>query len=424
MNETSVAAGKIYDVEVTATGAKGDGIAETPEGRIFIPYTVPGDRRRVRVGRDGRAAVIERLEDGPGRQRPVCPHFGACGGCALQHLEHASYLAWKRHLVVKALARRAIKAEVAPVISVPPGSRRRVRLNATPVGNGAVVGFRERRSHDIVGITDCPVSAASVVGLLAPLGKLAAAILTRRSQAEVVVTRTASGLDVLIQTGEAASLAVRERLAQFAETVDLARLSWMTHRTEAEPVATRRPVRVAFGQVGVALPPVSFLQPTEEGEAALRSEISRALAGSRRIADLYAGCGAFALPLAASGAAVFAADTDRHALAALEAAARESGFGARVETEARQLSRRPLVPEALSRFDGVVLDPPRVGAEEQAKTLAASVVPVVAYASCNPATFARDARILIDGGFVLDRVAPVDQFLWSPHVELVGIFRR
>ena len=412
------------EVEVTRIGSKGDGIADGPEGPVYLPYTVPGDRLSLKVGGSGAPEVIDRLSDGPHRQSPSCPHFGLCGGCALQHLESGAYTDWKRDQVVQALARRGLDAPVGAMIGVAPESRRRVRLSVRVTENATIVGYRQRRSHRTVDVDDCPVAAPPIARIIGPLRDVAGDIVPRRSNAEFVITALDGEVDLLVQAPNDPVLQVREHLGRFAEVHDLSRVSWMTPRGEAEPIAARRPVRARFGSVSVDLPPVPFLQPTDAGEAALRAEIEAAVDGAKRVADLFSGCGAFGLPLAATGAALYAADSDAAAIAALDKAARDAGFGARVNAERRHLGRRPLAEKELNGFDAVVLDPPRAGAQEQAELLAGCTVPVVAYASCNPATFARDARVLADGGYRLDHVTPVDQFLWSPHVELIGIFRR
>lgn len=411
-------------LRIAAIGARGDGVAETPDGPVYVPFTVPGDVVRVRVGRDRHARVVKRLEDGPARHEPACAHFGVCGGCALQHVDDAFYAGWKRDLVVQALRRRGLEAEVGLLVRLPPGARRRVRLSARAMETVTVLGFRERRSHRLVEVSECPVAAPEIVHLFVPLRALLGDILPRRSDAEVTVTALAAGLDVLILARGEPGLAERERLGDFAQGEDLARLSWMTSPAMAEPVAARRPVRAAFAGIAVDVPPASFLQPTEAGEESLRDEVVRALAGGRRVADLFAGCGAFGLPLAAAGSTLTAADSDEPALTALAAAARRAGFGGHVSVETRDLERRPLSSAEMAEFDCAVLDPPRAGAARQAAEFAASRVPAIAYVSCNPSTFARDARTLVDGGYGLERVTPVDQFLWSPHVELVGVFRR
>lgn len=432
--------GKIIELTVDEIGARGDGVAREPDGPVYLPFTLPGDRVRARVGRDGRAEIIERLEggerpadgrmedgrieDGRRRRDPDCRHFGQCGGCALQHAGPVDYMDWKRTLVVDALARRGIEADVTALVQGSPGSRRRVRLAARILARGVVLGFRERRSNQIVDLSECSVATPGIVDAIAALRPLLGEILPSGEQAEISMTHAESGLDILIRASVEPDLAVRERLVRFAEDRDLARISWAAGGETAQPVAARRRVRVSFRDVEADLPPESFLQPTVEGEEALRTEVIRALAGARRVADLFSGCGAFGLPLAKDGAALLAVDGDAAAVAALDAAARRGGFGEHIRVETRDLDQRPLLPAELKKLDGVILDPPRAGAAAQAAALAESGVPVVAYASCNPGTFARDARTLIDGGYGLEGVTPVDQFLWSPHVELVGMFRR
>ncbi|MEE8333118.1 MAG: class I SAM-dependent RNA methyltransferase, partial [Alphaproteobacteria bacterium] len=265
--------------------------------------------------------------------------------------------------------------------------------------------------------------------LLAPLRALLGDLMPHRASADAAATLCDNGIDLTLGLAAEPDLAARERLVEFATAHDLARLSWRAPRAgpeaaPAEPVVARRAPVFDFDGVGVHPPPDGFVQPTRAGEDALRWHVEAALAGAARIADLYAGCGAFGLVLAARGAAVAAFDVAADPIAALLAAARAAGFGERVTAEARDIVRRPLSVEELARFDGVVLDPPRAGADAQARALAGSVVPVVAYVSCNPTSFARDTRTLVDGGYRLVRVTPVDQFLWTAHLELIGVFRR
>jgi 23S rRNA (uracil1939-C5)-methyltransferase len=266
-----------------------------------------------------------------------------------------------------------------------------------------------------------------MVEFLEPLRALLTDILTRGQEAEIGITQCGTGLDVTLAMGTSLPLALRENLVAFADANNLARLSWQPLRQgkagELECVIRRLPPTIDYEGVHVEIPPDAFVQPTAEGEAVLREAVLASIAGSHRIADLYAGCGAFSLPLAAKGIHVTAIDSAPLQIAALEAAARHAGLGEFVRTEARDLNRQPLMGAELALFDSVILDPPRAGAMVQAKLLAASSVPTVIYVSCNPASFARDARIMIDGGYKLQSVTPVDQFLFSPHVELVAIFR-
>ena len=266
-----------------------------------------------------------------------------------------------------------------------------------------------------------------MVAFLEPLRALLTDILTRGQEAEIALTQCGAGLDFILAMGKSLPFAVRERLVAFAEATNLARLSWRPLRRgkvgELECIIRRLAPTIAYADIPVEIPPDAFVQPTAEGEAVLRDAVLGSIAGSHRIADLYAGCGAFSLPLAAAGVHVLAIDSGSDQIASLESAARRAMLGEFVRTETRDLNRRPLMGAELAVFDSVILDPPRAGAMVQAKLLAASSVPTVVYVSCNPASFARDARIMIDGGYELQSVTPVDQFLFSPHIELVAIFR-
>ncbi len=421
-------------VDIAALGARGDGIAETPDGRVFVPFAAPGDRLRVKIFRERdalRGEIVERLADGPDRAVPVCRHFSVCGGCVAQHVSDSAYRDWKRGILCEALAHRGIDdAVVGPLSPGAPGRRRRGRLRARRTAAGVILGFYEARSHRIVDLGECSVLAPEIVALFGPLRDLFAVLLGSGQTGEVAVTLGATGLDLTIAASGEPGLAAREALVDFAERCDAARLSWQVLKTGrgmtrgTETVVRRRPAQVRFGPVAVETPPDAFLQPTAEGEAVLRDGVLAALAGARRVADLYAGCGAFALPLAAAGMHVNAIDAAADHVAALAAGARQGGLGEFVTIEARDLERRPLTSDELTGLDGVVLDPPRGGAAAQVSQLASCAAPVIVYVSCNPASFARDARVLIDGGYALESIQPVDQFLYTPHLEMVGVFRK
>ena len=409
---------RTIEVEIGAIGGRGDGIAETDEGRFYVPFTVPGDRLRLTV-QGGKVVDARRMADGPGRRTPACRHFGECGGCALQHVDDVAYSAWKRERVAETLARRGLDIEVAPPVRIAPGTRRRTRLGARATAQGLVLGFKARRSHRLVDVTECPVARPEIVALLSPLRAVLSDCLAAGGGAEVSVTAADGGLDVAVDTASVPDLAMRERLAEFAATADLARLTWA-----GEPVVQRRSPRAVFAGIAVDLPPGAFLQPTQMGEAALADIVAAALDPAATVADLFAGCGALSLPLAMAGKRVHAVDADNGQIRALNAAARDPRLGARVTAETRDLERRPLAGSELAALDGLVLDPPRGGAAAQIREIAAMAIPVVVYASCNPATFARDARTLVDGGYHLDAVTPIDQFVWSAEVELAAVFRR
>ena len=419
------------DVEIREIGARGDGIALLDGGqRLYVPYTTVGDVVRVQADSPhtsaDRARIVQILQPGPGRQQPPCRHFGSCGGCALQHLDGRHYGAWKAGLLVQALAQRGIESkEIRAMLAVPAGSRRRAELTAVRRKGDLLLGFNARASHQVVDLAECPVMVLEIVALMPALRELLFDLLAPAETAEIVATKTDSGLDLLLTSKAALGLSLLERLAGFAEAHDLARLARRDPQSgSSEVLLLRRPVRVRFEDTLVELPPGGFLQATAEGEAALRQAVRKAIGSALHVADLYAGCGTFALPLAAEGRDVHAIEGDGRLVEAIDRAARAAAGRLRVRAFARDLTRRPLPVEELDRFDAVVLDPPRVGAKAQAEALAASAVPRIAALSCNPATFARDARILMDGGYRLEWVQPIDQFLWSPHLELAAAFRR
>lgn len=414
------------ELTVGEIGARGDGLADHGGWRVYVPLTVPGDRIRVQLDQprgDGIAGrLIDILEPGPDRAEPPCPHFGVCGGCALQHLADRVYADWKRAQVVTALGRAGlIGIDVAPTVRTPPAGRRRATFAATRRGGRVTLGFNERQSHRIADISGCLVVEPGILTLLGPLQDLLTAILPDGAALDVTVTALEGGLDVLLTGGPEPGLDARERLAAFAEARDIARLSWRrSPSSPPEPVAARRPVHVRFGGVAVPVEPGAFLQASAEGEAALVDAVLAAAGDARKIADLFAGLGTFSLPLARA-AAVHAVEGDPSAIATLSSAARTLP---NVTTARRDLFEDPLTASELSRFDALVFDPPRAGAREQSTRIAESAVPVVVAVSCNPATFARDARILTDGGYRLERVTPVDQFVWSAHIELVARFTK
>jgi 23S rRNA (uracil1939-C5)-methyltransferase len=421
--------GDLVEVAIERVGAQGDGIGQLRGTLVFVPLALPGERWRVRLatrrGEGFAAAPLVPLETAP-RAPPPCPHFGDCGGCQLQHLPAADYAAWQRDIVVQALARRGVEdvAVAAPRIT-PPASRRRVRLAFKVRSRRVRLGFRVRAGHAVVDVAACPVARPEIVALLPALRSLLAALAIARDGGELQVTASASGLDLLLTTARAPGLSEREALAGFATQHDLARLAWRPDaRTPAEPIAARRPVRVRFAGVTVELPPGAFLQATSFAEDAIRSAMTEAIGDARRVADLFAGCGTLGLPLAAAGAQVLAADADAEMLAAARRAARQAGFGERFSVETRDLERSPLAATELAALDAAILDPPRAGARAQAAALAAGRVPRIAMVSCHPASFARDARTLVDGGYRLLRVQPIDAFLWSSQIELVGAFAR
>jgi 23S rRNA (uracil1939-C5)-methyltransferase len=382
----------------------------------------------VRIGArrgEGRVGELVELLEAGARVSPVCPHFGRCGGCALQHVDEEAYRRAKESQIVTALMRQGVPLPptVAPLLRLSPQTRRRARfsIRASRAAAASVVGFNARASHETVDMRSCAVLAAPLFALVAPLREAIAAIAPAEGVA--IATLSESGIDLLLELPAPPTLAGLEALARFAEAQDLARLSWRVAAAETPTLlAVRRAPRVIFSGVPVDLPAEAFLQASLAAERVLAAEVLAGVGTAERVLDLYAGLGTFTFALAQERT-VHAVEGSPPSVAALAAAARRAAL-ARVTSEARDLARRPFLPEELARFAAVVFDPPRAGAAAQCATLAQSRVPRIVAVSCNPASFARDARTLIDGGYRLVALTPIDQFVWSPHVELVARFTR
>jgi 23S rRNA (uracil1939-C5)-methyltransferase len=414
----------VETVTIDRLGGFGDGIAEGASGRLHIPFTAPGDVARVEIGGKS-AAVVELLSPGPARIAPPCRHFGRCGGCALQHLDPSAAAAWKRERALEALSRAGLAdTPVADTVAIPPGTRRRAALAAKRIGAGVVLGFAERASHRLIDLAECPVLRPELVALVEPLRALLARILQRGEASDLALSLTDSGIELTIIRPREPSLIEREALASFAEAHDLARVAWRSaaHR-DAEPIAARRTPMVRLGGYPVALPAGAFLQPSAEGEAALTRLVLQALGPGGSIVDLFSGLGTFALPASSRGQ-IAAYDGDKEAIAALGATVRANGLSGRISATRRDLFRDPLTTSELNGYAAAIIDPPRAGADAQSRELAQSTIGRVAAVSCNPGTFARDAAIMIAGGYRLEQVTPVDQFPWTTHVELVATFLR
>lgn len=393
-------------------GARGDGVAE---GSLFAPRTLPGEEISGTIEGD-RLTDIRVLTPSPDRVRAPCRHFAQCGGCQLQHASDAFVADWKADQVRAALRTRGIEAEIAPVLTSPPASRRRAVLAARRTKSGALAGFHARASDQVVEVPECHLLHPDLMPALAATRDLARAGTSRKAELAVTATLSRAGLDLAVAGGKPLDGPLRLTLATLAERHDLARLAW-----EGETVLTRRaPVQI-FAGVPVVPPPGAFLQATTQGESALVAEVLRLLDGARRVADLFAGCGTFTFPLA-QRAAVHAVEGSPEMIAALDHAARHASGLRPVTAAVRDLFRRPLDASELARFDAVVIDPPRAGAEAQIIELARAGVPRIAHVSCNPATFARDAAHLSAAGYRMGPVCVVDQFRWSAHVELVAGF--
>ena len=406
---------------ITRIGHLGDGICDTPAGMLYVSYALPGETVEVEQwpGHDDRRHLIQVETASAERIAPICPHFGTCGGCALQHWSGPSYRKWKRALVAEALARVAIETPVDELIDAHGEGRRRAVFHARRGPRDVLeVGFAARRSHRIVAVDHCPVLARSLDGAIAVAWAIAEQTSHMRKPLDIAVTATDTGLDVDVRGSGPITAIDVAALAEVAQRHGLARLS-----RHGEVLFQREPPALTIGRAHVALPPGAFLQATAAGEAALAQRVAAHCSGASAIADLVCGVGPFALRLA-ERARVHAVDTDAAAVDALAHAARRTPGLKPIATEARDLFRQPLRPEELNPFDAVVFNPPRQGAEAQARVLAGCAAPTIVAVSCNPATLARDARILLDGGYRLLQVTPLDQFRYSIHVEVVALFQR
>jgi len=404
------------ELRIEAVGAQGDGLAQG----AFIPLTLPGELVTAQMS-GSRGELIDVLVPSADRVTPPCPHFGVCGGCALQHWDVQPYLDWKREQIRIQLSREGLEAEILPTFASPPASRRRVALHARGGKGGARLGFKERRSWNLAQIEVCPVTNPRLVAAFPALTRLAGPFMEHPKSAPTLhVTLTATGLDIDITGVEAKSggLSADARAAMIAGEADFARVT-----LAGEMIYMARQPMVKLGPAVVALPAGGFLQAVPQAEKAMVEFAVEAAQGASRIVDLYSGVGTFTFRLAQVGA-VHAADSSAPAIAALKGAVGTATGLKAITAEARDLTRRPVLSSELKKVDVAVIDPPRAGALEQSVEIGLSKVARVVSVSCNPATFARDAKVLIDAGFRLERVLPVDQFLWSPHIELVGVFSR
>ena len=405
-------------VRIERLGTRGEGIGHADGRTVAIPFGVPGDVFA--------SITAEHASDGarllalsPDRVSPFCPWFTRCGGCATQNTALPVQLRWKRDLVGSALAAAGLTATIADCVDAHGDGRRRATFHARRGADGHMaVGFMAARSHDLVAIDQCPLLAPDMVGALPAARTIATTLAALGAPLDIAVTATQTGLDMDVRGTGPLPDAMHAALIAAAKRIGLARIS-----NHGRPIVTFRPPQLRIGNVEVVVPPGAFLQATQAGEDALAALVVGAAHGRKRVADLYSGIGTFALRLA-DNAEVFAAEANAPAMEALLTAAHHTPGRRTVRGETRDLARRPLSRVELSAFDAVVFDPPRAGAIEQVEEIARSQVPLVIGVSCNPQTFARDAKMLVDGGYALERITPVDQFRHSAHVEMVGVFRR
>jgi 23S rRNA (uracil1939-C5)-methyltransferase len=409
-----------HEARLTATiqrlGHQGDGIADGP---LFAPRTLPGET--VSGIRDGNQLTDIRIETpSEARVQAPCRHYKSCGGCQLQHAADDFVADWKVGIVQSALSAQGLTADFRPIHTSPPQSRRRATLSVRRTKKGAMAGFHGRASDVITQIPDCQLLSPELIAAIPVAEELAMVGASRKAPLSVTVTLSEVGLDVLVANGKPLDGQLRIDLARIVDAHGLARLSW-----EDELIGMEQPPTQPFGPAHVCPPPGAFLQATRDGEAALLAAVEEAVGRAKRVVDLFAGCGTFSLPLARN-AEVHAVEGERPMLAALDLGWRQAKGLKKVTTETRDLFRNPLLPVDLNLFgeeyDAAVIDPPRAGAEAQSVQLVAAKTPSIAYVSCNPVTFARDAKILVDGGYQLNWVQVVDQFRWSSHTELAASF--
>ncbi len=396
-------------------GHRGEGVARSGDKLVFIPYALPGETVSVETDGD-RARLIDIIEASPQRIAPICSYFGACGGCAVQTLAWEAYAAWKRGLVENALRNAGLSLDVAPLVDAHGAGRRRVTFHARMEKGKARVGFMAARSHDIVEIDACPLLVPELAGALTAARAFARILAPRGKPLDIAVTATLAGMDVDLRGAGPLEEHETSALIAAAAAYDLARLT-----NHGRLVALRRDPQIAIGAVTLTLPPGAFLQATQQGEETIAALVCEATKGARNVADLFCGVGAFALRLA-QRTRVAAYDSATGAIAAMEAAARSRQGLRTVEGIARDLFSRPLSAQELEAFDAVIFDPPRVGAAAQAAQIARSKTPIVVAVSCNAQSFARDAAILLSGGYRARETTPIDQFRYSAHVEIVATF--
>jgi 23S rRNA (uracil1939-C5)-methyltransferase len=422
MSNSSSARAVVERLTIDHVGHLGDGVAFADGQSLYVPYTLGGETVEVASvpgHHPDRRRLLQVERASPQRITPFCQHFGTCGGCAIQHWESEHYRAWKRDLVAATLAQARIVCDVHPLVDAHGLGRRRITLHAR-IGTHDVlkVGFAAAGSHDIIPVDRCPILDPGLSGALDAAWAVAEPLKPTRKPLDIQLTATDSGLDVDVRGSGPLPTAMITTLSRVAEQHHLARLT-----RHGELVLMRTPPTITIGAAQVTLPPGSFLQATAAGEQALAALVSEHCRRAKHIADLFCGVGPFALRLAAKSR-ISAFDSDTGAVNALQKAATSTSGLKPVKAEARDLFRRPLVAQELRDYDAIVFDPPRQGAQAQAQQLAASKIPLVVAVSCNVATFGRDARILIDGGYRIEGVTPVDQFRHTPHVELVARFVR
>ncbi len=416
------------ELEITDLGAAGDGIGRRNGKTYYVPFTLPGDtitaEEGEKKGKGFTADLSEVLAPSELRSKPLCKHFGTCGGCSLQHMHEDALADWKTQLIRDNLSRAGIEdVTFNPIQTSPAHSRRRVEFVASKRKKGVMIGYHLRRSHQINDIGECPLINKELMALVQPLRLLLSDIMPRNSRARLTLTNSPNGPDLLISVEFSVDLDIREKLAAFATDHGLSRICWLDQTDKyLETVCELKPVEIPIGQSKVAISPGGFLQATQEGQETLIDLTLSHIPTGAAIADLFAGCGSFTLPATTVAKHITAYENDLYLINALKKAANTNMLP--ISAQERDLFRNPVPAHELNNFDCVIIDPPRAGASAQVEEIGYSTVSKVIFISCNPASFARDAQHLIEAGYQMGPVTPIDQFRWSSHVELFTTFTR
>lgn len=416
-----------HKVTIDEIGGRGDGLAELNGNVIYIPYTAPGDVIDAKInGSKGRLRHIHHKSNH--RIEALCPHYTKCGGCSLQHIELDYYSEWKGGLIRTALENQGLKdIDIAPMIISPLGSRRRTTFQAIGRGDGQIVfGYAEKGSHNLIDIFDCPILMQEIKALITPTKKLISGLLKKKEKMSVSITMGDNGIDLILKGKGDIDLNLRMDLAEFAEKNDLARISWFDSspkNNRYELLAERRKPFVTFEGNKVFFPEGSFLQATKQGQDALIRAMLDGITGAHKVVDLFSGCGTFSIA-AAKFANVHAVENNKEMLTALKVSSNQMSDIKQVSTELRDLFLRPLLPHELNNYDVAIIDPPRAGAKHQMAEILQSDLKKLVMISCNPITFSRDVESLTQAGFKMGTVTPVDQFLFSPHLEIISVFEK
>ena len=416
-----------HKVTIEEIGGRGDGLADVNGKTIYIPYSAPGDVIDVKInGSKGRLRHIHKQSEK--RCDAVCAHYTKCGGCSLQHIKTDYYREWKEGLIRTALENQGLRdVNIAPMIMSPLGSRRRTTFHAIGRADGQIVfGYAEKGSHNLIDIAECPILMPDIAALIMPIKKLLTGLLKKKEKMSAAITMGENGIDLILRGKGDIDLSLRMDLAEFAEKNDLARISWFdtsNKNSRYELLAERRKPFVKFEGNKVFFPEGSFLQATKQGQVSLIRAMLDGIEGAKRIVDLFSGCGTFSIA-AAKYANVHAVENNEEMLTALKLSANQMTDIKQVTTELRDLFLRPLLPHELNEYDVAIIDPPRSGAKHQMTEILKSDIKKLVMISCNPLTFARDVQSLIDAGFQMGAVTPIDQFLYSPHLEIISIFEK